>query len=269
MSTRIITLLTDFGTEDYFVGAMKGVILTRSPKCVLVDITHAIPPQDVCAAAFTLRAVYANFPAGSIHLAVVDPGVGSDRRPILVEAAAHVFVGPDNGIFTLVLDQFPTGRIRHLTNTAYFLPNPGSTFHGRDIFAPVAAALAEGVLPQELGPIIQDPIRFEFMKCECMADGSLVGGIIHIDHFGNCVTNIPSEQLPPLSATRSFGLRIKEFEIRKVAKSYSEAIAQKGAPFLICGSAGFVEISVQCSSAARELKISVGDRVQLVFDDNR
>jgi S-adenosyl-L-methionine hydrolase (adenosine-forming) len=266
VSTRIITLLTDFGTEDYFVGAMKGVILTRSPKSVLVDITHAIPPQDLRTGAFTLSMAYPFFPAGSIHLAVVDPGVGSDRRPILVEAAAHFFVGPDNGLFSLILERVPTARIQHLTNSAFFLPNPSSTFHGRDIFAPVAAALAEGVSPQTLGPAIQDPVRLEIMKCERKADGSLVGGIIHIDHFGNCVTSIPLEQLLPLSSSRSFCLRVNNFEIRKAAKAYSELAAKPGAPFLISGSAGFLEISVQDSSAARELKIDLGDRVELVLE---
>jgi S-adenosyl-L-methionine hydrolase (adenosine-forming) len=267
VSTRIITLLTDFGTEDYFVGAMKGVILTRSTKSVLVDITHTIAPQDVEAAAFTLNAAYRYFPAGSIHLAVVDPGVGSERRAVLVESAGHLFVGPDNGLFTLVLDQAPTARIRHLTNAAYFLPNPSSTFHGRDIFAPVAAALAEGVPPEDLGPTIQDPVRSAITRCESMADGTLAGKIMHIDHFGNCVTNLLSDRLLPLSATRSFCLRVKEFKIRKLARSYSEGVAQPGMPFLICGSAGFLEISVQSSSAARELRIKVGEPVLLVWED--
>jgi S-adenosyl-L-methionine hydrolase (adenosine-forming) len=264
MSDPVITLLTDFGTEDYFVGAMKGVILTRSPKSILVDITHAIPPQDVLTGAFTLSAACAFFPPGSIHLAVVDPGVGSDRRPILVEAAAYFFVGPDNGLFSVILDRVPTGRVRHLTNRAFFLPNLSSTFHGRDIFAPVAAALAEGVSPQTLGPTIQDPVRLEMMKCERNPDGSLSGAIIHIDHFGNCITNIPSEQLPP-SALQSLCLKISDFEIRKAANTYSELVEKPGTPFLIPGSAGFLEISVQNSSAARELKIKLGDRVQLAW----
>src|SRR6202007_2295349 len=166
----------------------------------MLNITNAIPPQDVRTGAFILSKAYPFFPLGSIHLAVVDPGVGSDRRPILVEAAAPFFVGPDNGLFSLFWARVPTPRVRHLTNSAFFLPNPSSTFHGRDIFAPVAAALAEGVSPQTLGPTIQDPLRFDVIKCERNADGSLIGGIIHIDHFGNCITNIPSEQLPPLSA---------------------------------------------------------------------
>jgi len=267
VSRRIITLLTDFGSEDYFVGAMKGVILTRSPKSVLVDITHAIPPQDVRAAAFTLSGAYSYFPVGSIHLAVVDPGVGSHRRPILIEAAAHLFVGPDNGLFNLVLEQVPTARIRHLTNTAYFLPNPSSTFHGRDIFAPVAAALAEGILPEDLGPTIQDPVRFEMMRYETMADGALIGRIIHVDHFGNCVTNLPSSRLLPLPAARPFYFRVKEFQIRKLAVSYAEGASQPDMPLLVCGSAGFLEISLPSTSAARVLGISAGEPVRLVWED--
>ena len=263
VSPRIITLLTDFGTEDYFVGAMKGIILTRSPATVIVDITHAIPPQDVRAGTFTLSAVYDSFPAGSIHLAVVDPGVGSNRRPVLVEAAGHLFVGPDNGLFSMVLDRVPDGKVRHLTNTDYFLPNPSSTFHGRDIFAPVAAALAQGVRPEELGPVIQDPVRFGFAECESLMDGSMVGRVIHIDHFGNCVTNFAWDQLQPLLTARSFCLRVKDYEIHQLSRTYSEATAPTGEPFVIIGSAGFLEISVLCSSAAREMKITVGDPVKL------
>lgn len=269
MATQIITLLTDFGTEDYFVGAMKGVILTRSPNSVLVDITHAIAPQDVRAAAFTLSAAYPYFPDGSIHLAIVDPGVGSGRRAVLVEAAAHLFVGPDNGLFSLVLDEVPKARIRHLTNAAYFLPNPSATFHGRDVFAPVAAALAEGVPPEDLGPTIQDPVRFERMRSEPMADGTLTGNILHIDHFGNCVTSLPWSRLLPLSGARPFSLWVREFKIQKLARSYREGAAEPGTPFLIWGSAGFLEISVQSTSAAQRLKIRVGDPVRLVWESGR
>jgi S-adenosyl-L-methionine hydrolase (adenosine-forming) len=269
MSTAIITLLTDFGMEDYFVGAMKGVILARSPGSPLIDITHQVPRQDVQAAAFTLNAAYSYFPAGTIHLAVVDPGVGSNRRPILIEAADHFFVGPDNGLFTLVLDQMATARVRHLTSAAFFLPEPSSTFHGRDIFAPVAAALANGVSPAEFGPIIHDPIRFAGMRCESAGDGTLTGRVMHIDHFGNCVTNLPWNRLVPISPAGPFFLQVKDYQIRKVAHSYSEGAAEPGRPFLICGSAGFLEISVQSISAAQQLKIRVGEPVRLVWDDNR
>jgi S-adenosylmethionine hydrolase len=263
MSPRIITLLTDFGTEDYFVGAVKGIILTRSPTTVIVDITHAIPPQDVRAGTFTLSAVYDDFPAGSIHLAVVDPGVGSNRRPILVEAAGHLFVGPDNGLFSMVLDRVPASKVRHVTNADYFLPNPSSTFHGRDIFAPVAAALAQGVPPEELGPVIQDPVRFGFAESESLLDGSMVGRVIHIDHFGNCVTNFAWKQFQPLLTARFFCLAVKQYEIHQLSRTYSEATLPAGEPFAIIGSAGFLEISLPCSSAARELKITVGDPVKL------
>ena len=263
MATRFITLLTDFGTEDYFVGAMKGVILTRSPQAVVVDITHAIPPQDVQTGAFMLSAVYADFPAGSIHLAVVDPGVGSDRRPILVEAANYLFVGPDNGLFSIVLDRNPDAQVRHLINVQYFLQDRSSTFHGRDIFAPVAAALAEGVPPADLGPILLDPVRIGFAEATIQADGALAGRVLHVDHFGNCVTNLAWDQLQPLLTARSFCLRVKEHEIRKLLRSYSEAATDPGTPFLIAGSAGFLEISVCCSSAARALNIAVGEPVRL------
>jgi len=265
VSPRIITLLTDFGTEDYFVGAIKGVILTRSPEAVIVDVTHAIPSQDVRAGAFILSAVYYNFPAGSIHLAVVDPGVGSDRRPVLIEAADYLFVGPDNGLFSIVLDRVPGAKVRHVTNTNYFLADRSSTFHGRDIFAPVAAALAQGVRPGEFGPIIQDPVRFGSTECELLADGTIAGRVIHIDHFGNCVTNFAWKQLQHLLITKPFCLRVKEHEIQKLLRYYSEATTQPGTPFVIEGSAGFLEISVRCSSAARELKIAVGDPVQLAW----
>jgi S-adenosyl-L-methionine hydrolase (adenosine-forming) len=264
VSPRIITLLTDFGTEDYFVGAMKGVILTRIREALIVDITHGIPPQDVRAGAFTLSAAYDSFPSGSIHLAVVDPGVGSNRRPILVEAADHLFVGPDNGLFSMILDRVPVATVRHVTNTDYFLPNPSSTFHGRDIFAPVAAALAQGVEPGELGPVIQDPVRFGFVEGESLIDGTMVGRVIHVDHFGNCVTNFAWEQLQPLLTAQRFCLRVKDREIHQLLRTYSEASAQTGEPFVTIGSAGFLEISVRCSSAARELKIAAGDPVQLV-----
>ena len=262
-SKSVITLLTDFGTEDYFVGAMKGVILSRSPDSVLIDLTHSIPPHDIRAAAFTLSAAYSWFPAGSIHLAVVDPGVGSERRPVLLEAGTHLFVGPDNGIFTLVLDRWPAARMRHLANSAYFLQNPSSTFHGRDVFAPVAAALAEGVSPAEFGPAIEDPVRLELMRIEWASDGSLSGRIIHVDHFGNCVTNLPADLLPFSTADRDFVLQVNELRIRTLARSYSERMDEPSSPFLIRGSAGLLEISLPSSSAAQALKINIDDPVRL------
>ena len=168
----VITLLTDFGTADYFVGAVKGAILSVDPQAAIVDITHEIPPQDIEAGAFTLLASYKTFPAGTIHMAVVDPGVGSTRRPIVVIANEQFFVGPDNGIFSYICDRESSHRTFHITEEKYFRPSPSSTFHGRDIFAPVAAALSKGVKPEELGSEIEDEVRL----------GSLRSGAAHYSH---------------------------------------------------------------------------------------
>jgi S-adenosylmethionine hydrolase len=261
--SRIVTILTDFGWDDYFVGAMKGVILTRNPSVTIVDITHTIPPHDIWTAAFILNAAYSYFPAGSIHLAVVDPGVGSDRRPILVETPEYLFVGPDNGLFSIILERASEARVRHVTNSEFFLPIVSSTFHGRDLFAPVAAALANGVAPETLGPIINDAVRLRSLPNELTTEGAIAGSIIHIDHFGNCVTSVESDRLRTLSAGQGFCLSVKGIEIRKLQKQYLEA-GNCGEPFLIAGSAGYLEISLPCSSAARELNISIGEPVRLV-----
>ncbi len=263
MSNRIITLLTDFGTKDYFVAAMKGVILTRCSKAALVDITHSITPQNIHGAAFTLNGAFPWFPAGSIHLAVVDPGVGSERRPILVEAGSHLFVGPDNGLFTLILDQFPDALVRHLTNSAFFLPNPSSTFHGRDIFAPVAAALATGIPPKDFGPIAGNPVRLELLQSVSELDGSLTGKIIHIDHFGNCVTNLPGHLFP--STAPPFVLQVRDCVVQSLEHSYTAGALHPKKPFLIRGSAGFLEISLFSDSAERTFGISVSDPVRLTW----
>jgi S-adenosyl-L-methionine hydrolase (adenosine-forming) len=261
----IITLLTDFGCADYFVGAMKGVILSRFSQAILVDITHNVPPHDIRAAAFTLYGAHRCFPPGTVHLAVVDPGVGSDRRPIVIETSKYIFVGPDNGLFSIILERVQEARVRHLTNSEYFLPNLSSTFHGRDLFAPVAAALAGGLSPETLGPIVSDPIRFGVVQNELTTDGAIVGSIIHVDHFGNCVTSFESDQLPALSAGQRFCLSVKGINIRKLRKHYAEVGVNASEPFLVAGSAGYLEISLQCSSAAKELKITVGEPLRLVL----
>jgi len=265
VSNRVITLLTDFGVADYFVGAMKGVILSRSPGSVLIDITHEIPVHDIQTAAFTLNAAYVWFPTGSIHLAIVDPGVGSDRRPILVEAGGHLFVGPDNGLFSLALDQGPSTQARHLTNSTYFLPKPSTTFQGRDIFAPVAAALANGISPVEFGPVVDDPVRLEPARFESLSDGSLRGKILHIDHFGNCVTNLPSRLFPTTTEPPPFVLELNGHMVRTLASSYEEGAVRSRGPFLIRGSAGYLEISLSSASAARTFDFSVADVVRLVW----
>jgi len=248
VTTRLITLVTDFGTADYFVGAVKGAILSGNPHAVVVDITHEIPPQDVEACAFTLLAAYRTFPAGTIHVAVVDPGVGSSRRPIIVSANEQFFVGPDNGLFTYIYDREPLHRTFHVTAEKYFRPSPSSTFHGRDIFAPVAAALSNGVKPEQLGPAIDDEIRFPY---------SLEPQIIHIDRFGNCVTNISRETFKGKIAS----LKINGKTIRNFRNFYGENSNRPDTLFGIWGSAGFLEISVNGGSAAKILRAKRGDAV--------
>ena len=244
----MITLLTDFGTADYFVGAVKGAILTVNPKAVIADITHEIPPQDIETGAFTLLASYQTFPAGTIHVAVVDPGVGSARRPILVSANEQFFVGPDNGIFSYICDREPSHRTFHITAEKYFRPSPSTTFHGRDIFAPVAAVLSTGVKPEEFGPEIEDEVRLESL------DG--VPRIIHIDRFGNCITNITRDRLTSEVGT---SLLINGKTIRDFRKFYGED--PSSTPFAIWGSAGFLELSVNGASAANVLRVKRGDKV--------
>jgi S-adenosyl-L-methionine hydrolase (adenosine-forming) len=259
----IITLLTDFGVRDYFVGVMKGVILSRFPKVNLVDITHDILPHDIHGAAFTLSAAYCYFPPGTVHLVVVDPGVGSDRRAVIVESGEHLFVGPDNGVFSLVLCKDHNASVRQVTNSAYFLPSISATFHGRDIFSPVAAALANGVSPAVLGPAIQNPVCFELGRNDVTAEGAVRGSIIHIDRFGNCVTSFRSDEMKIDFATHAFSVRVKDIVIRELVGYYEEGNADTREPFLIAGSAGYLEISIARSSAARELNIATGESIIL------
>ena len=241
----MISLLTDFGTADYYVGAVKGAILSVNPSAVIVDITHEIPPQDVAAGAFTLLAAYKTFPSGTIHVAVVDPGVGSTRRPIIVSANGQFFVGPDNGLFTYIYDREPSRRIIHVTADRFFRPEPSTTFHGRDIFAPVAAALSNGVAIEEFGAEISDEIRLPSLETPLR--------IIHIDRFGNCVTNITRDRLD------SESLIINGRTIREFRRFYGEG--DNESLFAIWGSAGFLEISVNGGSAARVLGANRGDEV--------
>ena len=240
----MISLLTDFGTGDYFVGAVKGAILSVNPSAVIVDITHEIPPQDVAAGAFTLLAAYKTFPPRTIHMAVVDPGVGSTRRPIIVSANDQFFVGPDNGLFTYICDREPSHRIIHVTAERFFRRDVSTTFHGRDIFAPVAAALSNGVAVEDFGPEIDDAVRLPSLETPLR--------IIHIDRFGNCVTNITRDRSPG-------EIVVKGRTIREFRRFYGEG--DEASLFAIWGSAGFLEISVNGGSAAKVLGANRGDEV--------
>jgi S-adenosylmethionine hydrolase len=259
----LITLLTDFGSADYFVGAVKGVILSINPDVRVVDITHEIPAHDIAAGAFNLLAVYGSFPAGAIHIAVVDPGVGSARRPIIVTAGEQFFVGPDNGILGYVIEREPDARVFHITNEKYFRASVSATFHGRDVFAPVAAALSTGVKPAELGVEIHDHARLESLSPERLRNGNLRARIIHVDHFGNCITNLTQAELTPRTIESGARLKVKGREIKTFRRFFSDATAGRDQLFAVWGSAGFLEIASTNQSAAKLLKAKRGDVFQI------
>jgi S-adenosylmethionine hydrolase len=259
----IITLLTDFGTADYYIAAMKGVILSRNPAVCIVDISHEIAPQSTLSAAYVLFGAYANFPANTVHLVVVDPGVGSSREPIVARASNHIFVGPDNGVFSLVLRDAPNYEAYRITNRSLLAPNISNTFQGRDVFAPVAAALSLGTPLHEIGErflriqLLPEPTRLSLSFVESK--------IIHIDHFGNCVTGIkrtvlPSGELPP-----TFKLEANKNQIQQLKRFYLEETVPPDKPFVIWGSLGFLEISLVSSSAAEHLGLKTGDPVRLHY----
>ncbi|HEX8557165.1 MAG TPA: SAM-dependent chlorinase/fluorinase [Pyrinomonadaceae bacterium] len=263
----IVTLLTDFGTADYFVGAMKGALLAANPGATIVDITHETPAYDIEAGAFTLRAAFEAFPAGTVHVAVVDPGVGSERRGVAVEGRGHTFVGPDNGLFGHVYERVRPFRVFHLANESFFRREVSATFHGRDIFAPVAGALSRGVRAEELGPEVEDFVRLASAAPARSADGAtLTGAVIHVDRYGNCVTNITPRDLTDEDRRRGARLRAGGWEVVSFRRFFAEgAGAAAGEPFAVWGSAGLLEIAVFRDSAARALGLARGARVEVGF----
>ncbi|WP_456432388.1 SAM hydrolase/SAM-dependent halogenase family protein [Thermosulfuriphilus sp.] len=253
----IITLTTDFGLRDSYVAEMKGVILSLCPQVTLVDATHEISPQDIVEGALVLASFYRFYPAGTIHLAVVDPGVGGPRRPIVVQAGGHLFVGPDNGLFALVLQRegdFSAYEIRH---SDYLLPEISTTFHGRDVFAPVAAHLARGLDPQRLGPLLEDLVRLDF-PLPRKEGHRIIGQVIHVDHFGNLVTNIPATFLESLRPSETV-VEIAGRRILGLKRTYIEV--PPGVILALVGSHGFLEIAANQTSAATTLEAGRGARV--------
>ncbi len=252
----LIALLTDFGIKDYFVGAMKGAIFSINEDANVVDITHDIPPQDINAAGFTLRACYKNFPRETIFVAVVDPGVGSARRAILVETESYYFVSPDNGLLSFVFDEGRNFRVFELTDRRFFAETVSRTFHGRDIFAPVAAHLSKGVAPNEFGAKIENSVRLKNNKPKKISKKTIEAEIIYIDRFGNLVTNLTMQELP-----ENFTLEIGGRIISRLRNFFAEAA--KGELFLIAGSAGFLEIAAPQASAREILRVEVGAKILL------
>ncbi|MBE9542023.1 MAG: SAM-dependent chlorinase/fluorinase, partial [Proteobacteria bacterium] len=217
----IITLTTDFGLKDPYVGEMKGVILSINKSANIVDITHKVSPQDVMEGALTLSQAYPFFPEDTIHVAVVDPGVGSERRPVLINTGREIFIGPDNGIFTKVLQRGKVKRIIHLTNRKYFLNNISSTFHGRDVFAPVAAHLSSGVNANELGSEIDNPILLK-LPFAIISGGKVTGELIYIDGYGNLISNITEEEIRSLEHEDSLIVKLNKRVIKGMKNTYSD-----------------------------------------------
>ena len=247
----IITLLTDFGTRDSYVAEMKGVLLTGAPDALPVDVSHDIPPGDVRSAAYVLGRTWHRFPPGTTHLVVVDPGVGGARHPLALTAGGHCFVGPDNGVFTPVLHDTEVDAVV-LRAPAEVAP----TFHGRDIFAPAAAALARGTQLSSLGqPFEGLPTRLAYTKPH-VEGKSLVGEIVYVDHFGNLITNLGAELVPPNAR-----LEIDGLEVGPLRRTYSDVAP--GALVVYVGSGRSVEIAVRDGSAAERLSIGVGGRVRV------
>jgi S-adenosylmethionine hydrolase len=255
LKMTVISLTTDFGLADGFVGIMKGVILRIAPHVRFIDLTHEIAPQDVRQAAYVLARAASYFPAATIHLAVVDPGVGSARRPLLVTTEGAAYVGPDNGIFSRALAE-PGGQAWDLDQPRFWLPQVSRTFHGRDIFAPVAAHLANGIPPKQLGRPITDPVRLDWAEPRRHSAGNLSGEIISIDRFGNLISNIPAAWV----ATGGWRCRIEGHDA-PLLNTYAAAIS--GALVGLVGSDGTVEIAVRNGNAAQQLGVGIGTLIEL------
>ncbi len=265
--TRIVTLTTDFGLSDHFVGVMKGVILGIQPGAQLVDISHGVEPYDIAGGAFTIAQAYRYFPRKTVHVVVVDPGVGSARRPLLAEIAGQYFVAPDNGVLSMVFAR-EKPKVRHITNERYFLHPVSRTFHGRDVFSSVAAHLAAGVTPARFGKRIEDYFRASFDEPkkghEPAHTGKQVwtGAILKIDHFGNLATNFHIDDFPSVR-THAFALKVGLQIVTRLALTFSECAP--GELFVVVGSSGYLEVAASQGSAAKALGCGPGSPVELTL----
>jgi len=261
VSNPTITLTTDYGTSDHLVGVVKGVILRIVPNANIVDINHHVVPFDVLDGALTIAAAYRYFPARTVHLVIVDPGVGTARRPILVSADQYYFVAPDNGVLSLIYEREAVVSVRHITADHYFLNPVSNTFHGRDIFAPVAAWLAKTSQTEAMGEEISDYVRFALPRPKA-AGSTKKGLVLRVDAFGNLVTNFTAEDLPQgAGANGKINLQVGGKTVEKLAQTFAQGAA--GEPVALVGSSGFVEIAVNKGQAARVLGVNRGAEVIL------
>jgi S-adenosylmethionine hydrolase len=261
MPAPILTLTSDFGLSDHYVAVMKGVILSICPQTRMVDISHGINPFEIAEGAYLIAQAYPWFPPKTVHVVVVDPGVGTARRPILLEAAGQYFVGPDNGVLSMIYSR-EKHKVRLISNDRYFRKPLSRTFHGRDIFSPVAAHLAAGVAPSRMGKLIQDYLRPSFEKPQRTGKRTWTGRILRIDRFGNIVTNFHVSDFPELES-KNFSLAIGPRQIGVMAHNYAEC--GPGELFLIAGSSGYLEASVSQGSAARAVGCETGAPAELMI----
>jgi len=255
MRRPLITFTTDFGLADWFVGTIKGVALGISPQAQIIDITHSVPPGSIRAGAFALRSAFRYFPKGTIHVAVVDPGVGSNRRAIAVRTRNYIFVGPDNGVLSWALALEKVVAVHSLDHSEYFLPQVSRTFHGRDVFSPVAAHLANGLPVAKLGWKLPSHVRLPWPEPE-LQDSGIVGEVVYIDHFGNAITNLDTASLAEATAGKQVEVLLGRKRVGSLSSCY--ASVPKGRPVAVIESSGFLEIAVNGGNAARALRIKVG-----------
>ncbi len=257
----MITLTTDFGLKDPYVAEMKAIIFDLCPNAVIVDITHEIAKFNIRMGAYMLATAVPYFPEGSIHVGIVDPGVGTLRRPIVIQTRQGFFIGPDNGLLVLAAEKQGITRIHELTNPRFMLPKVSHTFHGRDVFAPVAAHLMNGVQPQEFGPEILKVVQPEFAKVT-KRNGLLIGEVLHVDGFGNVITNINEKEVAQGHVKGEVNVELAGCKLKlKLRRAYGEAEPRE--PLALIGSHGFLEISINQGNAAKRFKTKAGDRVTI------
>lgn len=267
MHRPIVTLTTDFGTNDHFVGAVKGVILDIVPEAAIVDISHAVQAFDVLDGALAISQTYSYFPTGTIHMVVVDPGVGTTRRPILASSDGYHFVAPDNGVLSMVYAREERIHVRHITSTHYFRQPVSNTFHGRDVFAPVAAYLAKMVDSHKFGEEIEDYVKFAAPRPKAAGENRIRAVVLKVDRFGNLITNVMPEDVPALFAAKppAFKIVVGNREITKISTSYAEGAA--GEVFGILGSMGYLEIAANRAAAAHITGAGKGSEVSILLGE--
>jgi S-adenosylmethionine hydrolase len=265
--TPIITLTTDFGLNDHFVGTMKGVILAIEPDAQIIDICHSVQAFDVLDGALTISQAYSYFPSGTVHMVIVDPGVGTARRPVIVTSERHHFVAPDNGVLSLIYQREERLSARHVTGEHYFLQPVSNTFHARDVFSPVAAYLAKGVDPVKFGEEVSDFVRFSAPKPKPVNESTLRGVVLKVDRFGNLITNITPQDAPMLFTEDASGFKIVigKREITQIKDAY--ALGAPGEVFGILGSMGYLEIAANRGAAAQIIGVSKGSDVNIMLGE--